>query len=253
MLHFENKDIIRSVWVPLLIILFNCNVAAAAEYNISSYSKIGLSREPLQIDGVTSRFGIGGTGINMKFKPTQRFEFGASYLLAYYPNYTTIYRNTKLSGSMSGNTNEIDANVMLGVYENLKIHLVASFLDGKYGSDSLTGTRNGTILSSSSTLIAKQRELGIKMDYPISEWKKFSLDFGIQNWNVLAEGITFVDGDNDPIRKKIKAQNTDPYLGMSYVVKGNGIDWEFKYQLSRLTAEKVTYVDEVSMLINVNF
>ena len=229
--------------------------ASSTEISFGFKSIAALSRQDLLIDGVSTKYALGGTGLIVGSKFTDKFAVSAMYLRSYYPKYSTTYNGTRLSGDVSGYFTEISANYQLLQYKGLRLNLTASIGEGEQGSQSMSGMRANKPVSATTESKIEKTDLSLVASYYSSKGGIFGLGLGIANWTINAQGVAFIEVDDDfaTDKKNVRASNTDPFYDFTYTKEGANFNWQIGYRLSKLTSEVITEADQVSFNINFKF
>ena len=241
----------------LTILIATCigTSASATEISFGSKTIAALSREDLLIDGVSTKYALGGTGFTFGAKITDKFAVSATYLKSYYPKYSTRYKGTRLTGDLTGHFSELSANYLLLNYNKLKLNLAASLGEGKQGSQSMSGTKNNTPVLASSESDIKKTDWSLLTNLNLSNGGIVGLGIGLTNWRIRAQGNSFVEvgGDIATIKKDVQTSSYDPFYDLTYTKAAANFDWKIGYRLSKLTSDIVTEADQVSLSVKFKF
>jgi len=212
-----------------------------------------VARDNIEIDDVKTKYAIGGTGINIGFKLADRLEVNSSHLFAYYPSFKTEYRNTPLSGPISGDTRLVSINFRMTEHKKFSFYIMGKQTNGNFSATDLQGYRNTTKLKASSSSRVEHRDIIFLIGYRVLSDQTIEFGLGQRDWSIKAEGLTFIDGEPEPLRKRVESSNKDPIFSIAYSKNTGNLLWKFGYNVSKLTNDKTTYVDEFSVVFGRNF
>ena len=231
--------------------LTQANAAHAQNFNLESFSLFELANEQVELDGVSTKYGVGATGLSVVAALNPKLDFSISAGYGYHPSYTVSYLGTDLTGPIKGYVLQGGLRYQIISSSRVQLFINGNVNQSAYASDSLKGVRNDRPISSSADATNNATELYATLKFNVSSPIVPKFYFGAYDWSLNSLGVTYI-GDAK-VTKRAKGSHTDLMYGAGMDIPFMGSILSLNYKYKELSADNKVKIDSLNLQYKLNF
>ena len=231
--------------------LTQANAAHAQDFNLESFSLFELANEQVELDRISTKYGVGATGLSVITSLNPKLDLSISAGFGYHPSYTVSYEGTALTGPVKGYA--LQGGVQYQIFSSPRFQV---FINGNvnrsaYASDSLKGIRETRTVIASADATNNSAELFATFKFNTEGQIIPKFYIGAHDWSLSALGVSYIG--RLQITERAQGSNTDLLYGVGMDIPFMGNLLSLNYKCKELSADNKVKIDSLNLQYKLNF
>lgn len=213
-----------------IIIASTCpTLALSKDWSIEPFALYEQAKDPIIIDGVSTKYGLGVLGAQIRYSSDKNFNFSGAIGYGENNNQDVSYSGTNFNGKVSGLYLQASGTKEVFALNETKFALEGGFIWRNVKADNLVGSRGGlTVIGDSKTKFSSL-DTSLNITQNLTDKLFATIGLGYSYWSINADANA-VSLDGNPVNglnKKIDSEGFDPIYKVGLGYKGNSTNFSF--------------------------